>query len=578
MTESPLRRFLRAGPALVLAVSVLHCAGGVAPPDGEVGEPADLVLLNGKIVTMDESNPEVQAVAVRGDRIVALGTDGEIRQFAGPGTKIIDLEEHLAVPGFIEGHGHFMGIGDAKLILDLRGAGSWDDIVQMVEEAVAKARPGTWIRGRGWHQDKWSGPPEPAVEGFPVHDALSRISPDNPVVLTHASGHASFVNARAMELAGIGPGTSDPPGGEILHDERGRPTGLLRETAQGLVNRVGEALTPEQRDADSRRRARLAAQECLSKGITSFQDAGSSFETIDLFRRLVDEGQLPLRLWVMIRAPNETLAGKLAAYRMIGYGDNRLTVQAIKVSIDGALGSRGAWLLEPYTDVPRLRGLNLVPVDEVRETTRLALEHDYQLCIHAIGDRANREVLDIYEEAFASEDGSTRRWRIEHAQHLHPDDIPRFARLGVIASMQAIHCTSDAPWVPDRLGGARAAAGAYVWQKLMRTGAIVTNGTDAPVEDVSPVESYFASVSRRLKDGSVFYPDQRMSRMEALRAYTLNAAYAAFEEDLKGSLEVGKLADITVLSRDILSVPEEAIPPTEVLYTIVGGRVEYRRP
>ena len=571
MQQSRHRRYLRAGVTLILAASILQCAGEEAP------EPAELVLVGGKIVTVDESNPQVQALAARGGIIVALGTDADIERYVGPDTETIDLAGRLAVPGFIEGHGHFMGIGDAKLILDLRQAANWNEIIDMVQDAVAEAQPGAWIRGHGWHQDKWSAPPEPAVEGFPVHAALSRVSPDNPVFLTHASGHASFVNARALALAGIVADTPDPQGGEVLHDERGQPTGLLREMAKGLVQRARDAGTAEQQETENRRRAELAAQECLRKGITSFQDAGSSFATVDFLRTLVDEGKMPLRLWVMIRASNEALAKNLAAYRTIGHGNHHLTVRGIKVSIDGALGSRGAWLLEPYDDEPQGSGLNLVPVVEIRRTVELAVEHDFQLCIHAVGDRANREVLDIYEASFAGQDGSARRWRIEHAQHLHPEDIPRFAELGVIASMQAIHCTSDAPWVPDRLGEKRTAAGAYVWQELLRSGAIVTNGTDAPMEDVSPIQSYYASVSRRLQDGSVFYSDQRLSRTEALRAYTLSAAYAAFEEDIKGSLEVGKLADITVLSEDILTMPEEQIPSTEVVYTIVGGSIEYQR-
>jgi predicted amidohydrolase YtcJ len=280
----------------------------------------------------------------------------------------------------------------------------------------------------------------------------------------------------------------------------------------------------------------------------------------------------------MIRTTNDDLAANLAASRLVGYGDNRLTVAAVKLSIDGALGSRGAWLLEPYEDAPTLTGLNLIPVDDVKETARLALEHNYQLGVHAIGDRANREVLDIFEEALGSvPDGRERRWRIEHAQHLHPADVPRFGELGVIAAMQGVHCTSDGPWVPDRLGDRRSEEGAYVWQKLMQTGAVVTNGTDAPVEDVDPIASYYATVTRRMNNGELFYPDQRMSRLEALKSYTINNAYAAFEEDLKGTLEVGKLADVVVLSKDILSVAEEEILDTKVDLTIVGGKVVYER-
>jgi hypothetical protein len=411
---------------------------------------------------------------------------------------------------------------------------------------------------------------------------LSKVSPNNPVFLTHASGHASFVNAKALELAGINASTLNPPGGEILRDKNGHPTGVLRETAQGLVRKVlsdaRSKRTAEEREADARKEIELAIQECLSKGITSFQDAGSSLATVDLFKKFVDEGKLGLRLWVMLRETYDATAKNLDRYRMIGYGDQRLTVRAIKRSIDGALGPRGAWLLEPYSDLPNSTGLNTTPLDEMKSVARLAIEHDYQLCVHAIGDRANRETLNIFEETFKQYPAKKDlRWRVEHAQHLSGADIPRFGKLGVIASMQGIHCTSDAPYVIARLGAQRAEEGAYVWQKLMKSGAVVTNGTDAPVENVDPIACFYASVSRRLKDGSVFYPDQRMSRDEALKSYTLNAAFAAFEEKVKGSLSPGKLADMVVLSKDIMTIPEGDISTAEVLYTIVGGKIMYQK-
>jgi predicted amidohydrolase YtcJ len=330
--------------------------------------------------------------------------------------------------------------------------------------------------------------------------------------------------------------------------------------------------------ADPRRALELANEEVISKGITSFQDAGSGFGTVDLMKEMIDEGDMDVRLWVMLRVSNDRLAERIADYRIIGYGNDHLTVRAIKRSLDGALGPHGAWLLQPYEDLPTSSGLNTSTVQSVRETARIAAEHDFQLCVHAIGDRANRETLDIFEEAYgANPEKTDMRWRVEHSQHLHPDDIPRFGQLGVIASMEGIHCTSDAPYVLERLGEERAEEGAYVWQKLMQTGAVVTNGTDAPVEDVDPIASYYATVSRRLKDGTVFYPDQRMSREEALKSYTMNGAYAAFEEDTKGSLTPGKLADITVLSKDILTIPEDEIPTTQVVFTIVGGKVVYNR-
>ena len=539
--------------------------------------PADLVLANGRVVTVEDSQPEAQAIAIGGDRIVAVGSSADIRRYVGPATRVIDAGGQLVIPGFVEGHGHFTGVGEAQLNLNLMNAKSWDEIVAMVAEAVKTAKPGQWIRGRGWHQEKWSAAPSPNVEGFPTHASLDRVSPDNPVVLTHASGHASFVNAKAMAVSGITRTTRSPDGGEVLKDATGDPTGLLRETAERLIREPEP--TPEERVAHGRKVLELADREALSKGITSFQDAGEPFDTIDLMKAMVDEGAMGVRLWVMVRENNETEAPKLARYRMIDYGGGHLTVRAIKRQIDGALGSRGAWLLEPYSDKPESTGLNTTSVESIRETARLAIANGYQLCVHAIGDRANRETLNIFEAAFkANPDKKDLRWRIEHAQHLNPADIPRFGQLGVIASMQGVHCTSDALYVPARLGSRRAEEGAYVWQKLMKSGAVVSNGTDAPVEDVNPIAGYYASVSRKAKDGSVFYPDQRMSRAEALKSYTWNGAFAAFEEGSRGSLKPGKYADVTVLSKDILTIPEDEIPSAHVVYTIVGGKIRYQRP
>ena len=542
---------------------------------------ADLVLLNGRIVTVETEPAEVEALAVGGNVIAAMGTTAAMKRHVGAKTQVIDLRGRLVVPGFVEGHAHFTSIGLAKLNLDLTTARSWDEIVRMVADAARRAKPGEWIYGRGWHQEKWAVKPTPAVEGFPTHESLSRVSPANPVFLTHASGHASFANARAMALSDITPGTPDPPGGDLLRDAKGQPTGLLRETASGLIRTgAGEpARTAAEETARATQILELASREVVSKGITSFQDAGSSFEDVDRMRSMVDQKRIDVRLWVMLRVDNDALAARMAKYRMVDYGEGFLTVRAIKRSIDGALGSRGAWLLEPYSDKPGDAGRNTTTVEEIRETARLALEHDYQLCVHAIGDRANRETLNVFQESFskAPEGGKALRWRIEHAQHLHPADIPRFGELGVIASMQGVHCTSDAPFVPARLGAKRAEEGAYVWQKLMRSGALVTNGTDAPVEDVDPIASFYATVSRKTKDGTVFYGAQRMSRMEALRSYTINGAYAAFEEATRGSLKPGKFADMVVLSKDILAVPDDEIPSARVDYTIVGGKVRYKR-
>jgi len=541
---------------------------------GDAPEPADLVITGGRIVTMDPSMPEAEAIAARGQKVVAVGSAAEIARLIGDGTELIELNGALAVPGLIEGHGHFTGLGRSRMILDLTGVEDFEEIVEMVASAVSEVGPGEWILGRGWHQEKWSSTPSPNVSGLPYHHALSEVAPANPVFLTHASGHAAMVNAAALELAGIGDDTPDPAGGEIVRDADGRAIGVLRETAEDLV---GAHLDSEPDEATLRKVIELASQECLAKGITSFQDAGSTFALVELLKTMAENGELDLRLWVMLSEDNESLAAGLPGYRVFREGDDFLTVGGIKRWIDGALGSHGAWLLEPYTDLPTSTGLNIVTPDEMRETARLALDHRLQLCSHAIGDRANRVTLDVYEEAYETvPEPRDLRWRVEHAQHLHPDDIARFAEIGVVAAMQPIHCTSDGPWVPVRLGEERSRTGAYVWRDLLESGAVIASGTDVPVEPVDPIPSFHAAVTRRMADGTAFYPDQVMTRLEALYARTLGAAYAAFEEDVKGSLEVGKLADVTVISRDILTVPVDEILEAEVLYTVVGGKLRYR--
>lgn len=546
------------------------------------GQIADLILENGKIVTVEKALPQAQAIAVKDGRVLALGTTAAMRKHKGPKTEVIDLKGALAIPGLIEGHGHFTGVGAFKRSLNLRNSKNWNEIVGMVGAAAKEARPGQWIIGRGFHQSKWDAAPVPNVQGFPVHDELSKVSPNNPVLLTHASGHASMVNAKALEASGITRDTKDPEGGEIIRDANGNATGLLNEKAQGLTRKAyNEYLarrTPAEREADAKLEITLAATECLQKGITSFQDAGSDFGTVTLVRKMAEAGELPLRLWLMLRVHNEDLEAEGAKYRWIGAGNGYVTVRAIKRAADGALGPRGAWLLEPYADLPERSGMNTESIADMEKTADWAIRNGFQLCIHAIGDKGNREVLNIFERTFAKHpEKKDLRWRVEHAQHLSAQDIPRFGKMGVIAAMQGVHCTSDAPYVLARLGAKRAEEGAYVWRKLLDTGAVIANGTDAPVEDVDPLPSYYASVTRKLADGTVFYGAQKMTRMEALRSYTLDAAYAGFEEKEKGSLKAGKMADITVLSRDILTVPDDEILKTDVLYTIVGGKIRYKR-
>lgn len=540
----------------------------------------DLVIFSGNVVTVDPQRPRAEALAIRGDRILAVGSRAEITALADAKTKRVDLQGKLVIPGFIEGHGHFLSLGFAQMTLDLGDAADWEEVVERVRQAARNKAPGQWIVGRGWHQAKWKRKPMPHRDGYPFHTKLSAATPRNPVLLTHASGHMSLANAEAMRLAGVTAATPDPRGGEILRDDRKRPLGVFRETAQSLIDRAYSRSRARRSPADRRQESaeatELAIQACLRHGVTSFQDAGSSFATIDYLKQWADRGRLGVRLWIMVRENNTRLAARLARYRTIGYANHRLTVRAIKRSIDGALGPHGAWLLEPYDDLPSSTGLNTATLSSLRETARLAVRHDYQLCVHAIGDQANRVTLDIFEQSFSGPAASAhKRWRVEHAQHLHPEDIPRFARGGFIASMQGIHCTSDAVFVMQRLGQRRAALGAYAWRRLLDSGAIVINGTDAPVEDIDPLASFYASVTRKLKNGTTFFPEQRMTRAEALESYTASAAYAAFEEDLKGSLTAGKLADLVVLSHDILTCPDEQLLKARVLRTMVGGKWVY---
>jgi hypothetical protein len=439
--------------------------------------------------------------------------------------------------------------------------------------AAARSRPaGEWIRGRGWHEEKWRTPPAGAVRGFPTHPALSALSPDNPVILERADGHAVLVNAAAMQHFGITRATRAPEGGEIIRDASGEPTGVFVDNAERLV-------TPQERTLPEIRRAlELAMDECLEKGVTSLTDAGAPLELIALYREAAAAGKLRTRLYVM--------ASGLATMKALGrpesgLGGGMLDLRAVKLYADGALGSRGAALLEPYADDAGNLGLVRTPPEEMLEAARFALAHGFQVGIHAIGDRANRIVLDLYEKAFAERpEAKDPRFRVEHAQILDAADIPRFAKLGVLASMQGIHAPSDRPWAPKRLGEARVAEGGYVWRKLVASGARIVNGTDAPVEDLSPIQNFHATVTRRSADGQPpggFDPDQRLTREEALRTMTLDIAYASFAERERGSIEAGKLADLTVLSQDILKVPDDALMKTEVRATIVGGRVLFEK-
>jgi predicted amidohydrolase YtcJ len=568
-----------------IGLATLFVAAAGSPKPAIAHDPVDLVLRNGKVVTMDPKHPQAQAVAIAGDTIVAVGSNDEIKAYIGPKTKTIDLQGHLVIPGFNESHGHFTGLGSALSQLKLMGVPTWQDIAAMVASAAKTAKPGAWIQGRGWHQEKWNRSPGRVVKGFQTNDLINQAAPNNPVVLGHASGHALIANDFAMKLAGIDANTPNPAGGEIIRDENGKATGVFVDGAQGLLRRArSKSLTQRsaaEAKADFRNEVHLAVQNSLANGVTMFQDMGESFATIDAIKAMVDEGDMPLRLYILVDQgevrPNNIEA--LKSHRLINYGNGHLTVRAIgEITADGALGSRSAWMLKPYDDDPTNSGLNVTTMPRIKQIAEIGLANGYQISVHAIGDRANHETLDTFEEIFKEHHvkSDTLRWRIEHAQLLKPSDIPRFGQMGVVASMQSIHECSDAPYVLPRIGKQRAEEGAYVWQKLWKTGAIVTNGTDVPVEEISPIASYSCAVTRdRVGTDSAFFPDQKLTRYEALQTYTTNGAYVAFEERHTGSLTPGKWADIVVLSRDITTVPPDSILGTAPLYTIVGGKVVY---
>jgi predicted amidohydrolase YtcJ len=546
---------------------------------------ASLVIKGAKIYTANSNNDVAEAIAVTGDRITFVGSNSEITEFIGDETEVIDLHGKMLTPGFIEGHGHLMGVGYNELNLDLSHVRSYREMIETVKLAVARSAPGEWIIGRGWHQDKWDVKPDIMVKGFPVHARLSEVSPDNPVFLRHASGHAGFANAKAMEISGVNAlsiekyKNEEGEGGEVIRDALGNPTGLFNERAMNLID---EHIPDNTRETDTRA-LELAIKACHQNGITSFHDAGVGRDEIELYKEFKRGGKLGVRLYVMVTGSDPQLV-----YEWLKRGpeidsNGVLTIRSIKLNCDGALGSRGAWLLEPYTDRPDFSGMATLSMDTVVKISREALKHNFQVCSHAIGDRANREILDRYETAFrdGSPNAGDHRFRIEHAQHIDPADIPRFAALGVIPAMQAIHMSSDRPWAIDRLGERRIKEGAYMWQALLRSGARIVNGTDAPVEPLNPIPSFYAAVTRKTLKGQPeggYEPEQKMTRSQALKSYTIDAAFAAFEEKLKGSIEPGKLADFTIFTRNLMTIPEDSILQTKVFMTIIGGKRVFEMP
>ncbi|MDP6879203.1 MAG: amidohydrolase [Candidatus Marinimicrobia bacterium] len=542
-------------------------------------EKADMIIHNGTIYTMNDFMPTAEAVAVINGKVAALGKYKDLDYLIGPKTKIINLNGAMMTPGLIEGHGHFYGLGLAKMQLDLSTASSYDELVNMVSDAVDQSSPGQWILGRGWHQSKWSDSKENFIKGFQTHDSLSEISPNNPVWLKHASGHAGFANQKAMDIAGVSSETEFGFGGEIIKDLSGNPTGVFNERAQGLINKYVDSNLDENSDL---RAIELAVKACLENGITSFHDAGTGNKTITTLREAIANNLLRVRIYAMLTSGDTLLLNQW--YKKgpeIGTGNDFLTIRSIKLNADGALGSRGAWLLNEYADRPGHYGMATQSMDYVYTVAKKGIQSGFQVNSHAIGDRANREILNQYEKVFNEfpKMAKDHRWRIEHAQHIDPADIPRFGRLKVIPSIQGIHMSSDRPWAINRLGQKRIVESAYVWRDLINHGAILINGSDVPVEPIDPIASFYASTTRKTLKGlpdSGYEPEQKMTRIEALKSYTINAAYGAFEEKLKGSIEIGKYADFAVFSQNLVTIPDEKILNTKVLYTIVNGNIEYQ--
>ncbi len=547
---------------LVLLLSVLSCAKK---------ENVDLIIKNGTIYTVNDASPVAEVVAVKDGKIVYAGDASGAAKYEG---EILDLQGKTMVPGLHEGHAHIMGVGFNLLNVDLMEAQSYAEVIEMVKERAKTTPEGEWILGRGWHQDKWVDQPERMFRNLPTHHDLSAAVPNHPVLLSHASGHMALANAKAMELAQVNADTPQPAGGEIFKELDG-PTGIFNETAQRSIWSIVPSETKEQ----YARALQLAIDECLKYGITTFHDAGSG-GIVNLFKEFGEQNKMTIRLYVMLRGDLDVMKEYFESGPAIGLYDNHLTIRAVKMAADGALGGRGAWLIDEYADAPGEHGHEVEPMTHIDSLTLEAYKAGFQVCIHAIGDRATKEVLDLYERTAKLGLQKDPRFRVEHAQHMRPEDIPRFAELGVIPAMQAIHMSSDRPWAIDRLGKKRIDEGAYMWQALLQSGAKIVNGTDAPVEPLNPIPSFYASVSRKTLKGTPdggYEPAQKMTREQALRSYTLDAAYGAFMEDLNGSIEVGKVADFTIFDKDLMTIPEEEILSTTVQITIIDGRVVYKK-
>jgi predicted amidohydrolase YtcJ len=554
-------------------LSTYFAAVALAPAVLGAQASADVVLTNGHIYTVDNARPVVSALAARGGRILFVGSDAEARALAGPRSQMIDLRGATVVPGIVDAHAHLLGLGNMLQRVNLAGSTSYDEVIARVKAWAKDVKPGVWIQGRGWDQNRW------VTKEFPTHEALSRAFPNNPVVLGRIDGHALLANAKAMELAHVTAATRDPSGGRIVRLASGAPAGVFIDNAQELIDRAIPAATR----ADTRRAILAAIAEANRWGLTGIHDPGETAQTIGIYEELARAGNYSLRNYVMLSDPGEPGSAAALQNPYIQRGpqsalyDGHLWIRAIKLYADGALGSRGAALLAPYSDDPGNSGLLVSTPLHIRAWAEDALRRGFQVNVHAIGDRGNRIVLDAFDSALKKFPKADHRFRIEHAQVLSPEDIPRFAKLGVIPSMQATHQTSDMPWAEARLGSQRI-RGAYAWRSLLNTGVVIPNGTDFPVEEVNPLLTFHAAVTRQDPTNSPaggWYPEQKMTREEALRSMTIWPAFAAFQESILGSLTPGKYADFVILDRDIMHVPDTEILRTRVVSTWIGGKRVY---
>jgi predicted amidohydrolase YtcJ len=542
-------------------------------PTGNKVEPADLIFINANVYTANDKQSHAEAVAVKGDRIVFAGSNADAKKYQGPQTRTIDLKGATVLPGMTDAHHHLEGVGFREMTLNLEGITNLQDFLARVKSKVDQTKPGEWVTGRGWIETFW----QPPV--FPTRWDLDKVSPNNPVILQRADGHGTVVNSAALKIAGITKDTPSPFGGEISKDKNGEPNGMLLDAARGLVS----SHIPPTSPADAERSVVLGVQRDISLGWTQVQDPGGSYRDVDIYRKLYGEGKIKLRIYKVLSAPGKEAQRLLTEGPILGAYGNRLTVRALKFYADGSLGSRSAALLEPYSDAPDTSGFLTVKEEDLLPVLEEALRKGIQCETHAIGDRGNRFILDEYEKALKAVPPAQRRiadprWRVEHSQIVNPLDIPRFKQLGIIPSMQASHAIGDLHFAPARLGIKRL-AGAYAWNSFVKSGVIVPGGSDAPVERGEPMIEFYAAVARKdIKgwSGEGWHPEEALSREQALKMLTLWPAYAAFEENVRGTIEVGKLADLTVLSADIMKIPEMDILKTHCLMTVIGGEIVYQ--